>query len=51
MAILITPNNIKRPDKLQFELETEDDGIYTVKNVYDGKPTYFDNVPLDSDED
>jgi hypothetical protein len=50
MAILITPNNIKRPAKLDLELKREDDGIYTVKNVYEGQYTYFEDVPLDSDE-
>jgi hypothetical protein len=46
MAILITPNNIMRPAKLEFKLTQEDDGIYTIENVYDGPYTFFENVPL-----
>lgn len=46
MAILITRNNIMRPAKLDFKLKQEDDGIYTIENVYEGQYTFFENVPL-----
>jgi hypothetical protein len=46
MGILITPNNIMRPAKLEFKLTQEDDGIYTIESVYEGPHTFFENVPL-----
>lgn len=46
MAILITRNNVMRPTNPDFKLTQEEDGIYTIENVYEGPYAFFENVPL-----
>jgi hypothetical protein len=42
----LTPNNIKRPTGTRLKLEKVADGLYMVKNAYDGHYEYFKGRPL-----
>lgn len=42
----ISTNNIKRPKDLPLRVERAADGLYTVKNLYEGDYEYFEGRPL-----
>jgi len=44
----ISPNNIKQSKEIPFRIERGDDGVYVVKNAYEGRYEYFKDRPLPS---
>ena len=43
----LTPNSIRRPDGVRLTLEKSIDGLYVVKNAYEGRYEYFKGRPVD----
>jgi len=44
----ISPNNIKQSKEIPFRVERDIDGVYVVKNAYEGRYEYFKDRPLPS---
>jgi hypothetical protein len=42
----VSPNNIKQSKEIPFRIERGDDGVYVVKNGYEGRYEYFKDRPL-----
>jgi len=42
----ISRNNIRQPKEVPLRVERSRDGLYVVKNAYEGHYEYFKNRPL-----
>ena len=46
MMLKLTPNSVKRPKGVPLQFEKSMDGLYVVKNAYQGHYEYFKDRPL-----
>ena len=42
----LTPNSVKRPKGVRLQFEKSTDGLYVVRNAYQGHYEYFKGRPL-----
>jgi hypothetical protein len=42
----LTPNSVKRPKGVRLQFEKSTDGLYVVRNAYEGHYEYFKGRPL-----
>jgi len=47
----LTPNSVKRPKGVRLQFEKSTDGLYVVRNAYQGHYEYFKGRPLGRSED